>query len=187
MRDDQPIDIMQEFVDQYAREEMLAFFEFTVPRPAPPAIAGLCKISRAKSGGSRLKYLSLSFMVDTPDDDARRRVDEALGRMEEGGLHARLSQVVDVVPMPSLNAGAENHLRQADLLLDDTVVPDQFFIQERLIPMICAVTQVALGEIVWWGAQAPPATPPRRSLEAKDESLVGSLTKYLKSWGGAKK
>ncbi len=180
---DKPIDIMQDFIAQYAKEEMLAFFDFTLPQAGRAPVAGLCKISQPKNG-ARLKYLSLTFMVDTPDEEARVRIERALNRMEEDGLRKSLPAVAEVIPMPSMNTGAENYIRQTDILLQDVIYPDRSFVADLLIPAIRKVTGVDVTDVVWWdGASTPPAV----AGAARDASLVSSVREYLKSWGAGKK
>ncbi len=65
------IDLRQELIDLYADEQMLAFFEFTLERPGNEALSGLCRIARPKPHSSTLRYLSLIFLVDTPDSATR--------------------------------------------------------------------------------------------------------------------
>ncbi len=67
------IDLRQELIDLYASEQMLAFFEFTLAHPGNEALSGLCRIAQPKPHRSTLRYLSLIFLVDTPDFNPARR------------------------------------------------------------------------------------------------------------------
>lgn len=177
MSDQKPIDIMQEFVDLYGKEEMLAFFDFSIERPGMQAIAGLCRISRPKSSGAKMQYLSLTFVVDTPDESARDAVAAVLERIDADRLRRAVTGVSEVVSMPSMGGTAQTYVAQADILLD--TVPDKQFIALRLLPAIRSLMQVKPTEVVWWSE--PAATPsPHAAVPAEsDASLVGSIKAYL--------
>lgn len=178
MSDQKPIDIMQEFVDLYGKEEMLAFFDFTVERPGKEAVSGLCRISRPKSSG-RMRYLSLSFVADTPDDEAYTTICAVLERIDSDGLHRAVPEVSEVVSMPSMGMSSQSYVAQADILVD--AVPDKQFITFRLLPAIRRLMQVKPTEVVWWAEPAadgePTARPPLH--EESSGSLVGNIKSYL--------
>ena len=179
MSDQEPIDIMQEFVDLYGKEEMLAFFDFNVERSGKAPISGLCRISRPKGSGGKMQYLSLSFVADTPDEEARNAIAEILARLDSDALRRAVSEVSDVVMMPSIGGAVQSYVAQADVLLDTT--PDKQFIALRLLPAIRRLMQVKPTEIVWWGEEevATSATPRPAVAAESSGSLVGNIKSYL--------
>jgi len=179
MKPPKPVDIIQQFVDQHAREDMLGFFDLRLAGEAAGTLAGLCKISRPTPGTSKLKYLSLTFTIDVPDEDARRRADEALTRLEGGALSATLPQVVEVVPVPSLDTTAESYVRQIDFLLEDPIDPGRFFVGERLLPAVAAVTRIQVGEVVWWD-DATQTAPVSAAKDEPGSSVASRLASALK-------
>jgi hypothetical protein len=175
MSDRAAIDIMQEFVDLYGKEEMLAFFDFSVERPGREPISGLCRISRPKGGG-RMQYMSLTFVADTPDDAARQAIAALLQRIDADNLRRAVPQVSEVVTMPSIGTDPSSYVTQVDILLDS--VPDKQFIALRLLPAVRRLMQVKPTEVVWWAdpdKAAPVAAPTRET----GGSLVGDLKGYL--------
>jgi hypothetical protein len=179
MSDQKPIDIMQEFVDLYGKEEMLAFFDFNVERPGKEAISGLCRISRPKSQGAKMQYLSLTFVADTPDDDAYNTLATALERLDADSLRRAVPEVSEVVSMPSISRGSQSYIGQADILLESA--PDRQFIALRLLPAIRRLMQVKPTEVVWWAEpSASDAAAARPPVPAESgASLVGSIKSYL--------
>ncbi len=187
MSESKPIDILQELTDLYAKEDLLGFFEFTLARPGNDPLSGLCKISKPKSGGGQPAYLSLTFVVDTPDDDARVRIADAIGKMAEGGLRRALPQVAEVIPLPSLSSAADSYVQQIDVLLAAHIEPARLFVAERLAPAIRNATQFKIAEIVWWDETAEPRAAAPSSPEA-ETTLTSRVRKYLMThWGGTKK
>jgi hypothetical protein len=180
---DQRIDIMQELVELNQHEEMLAFFEFNLERPGSEPVAGLCKISKPKGGGDRLPYLSLTFMVDTPDDASTATVETALAQLERDAFKASLPSVVEVVTVPSMTSGSENSVRQLDIMLAEHVDPGQPFIMDRLLPALRSFAGLQAKQVVWWDtATESPAAPHNEatSAEAAPASLLNNLRAYLK-------
>ena len=181
MSDPKPIDIMQEFVDLYGKEEMLAFFDFSVERPGKGAVSGLCRISRPKSSGAKMQYLSLSFVADTPDDDAQAVIAAVLDRIDTDGLRRVVAEVSEVVTMPSMGGTPQSYVAQSDILLE--TIPDRQFIAMRLLPAVRRLMQVKPTEVVWWAepdvSDAPKPHPPVAA-EA-GTSIVGNIKNYISS------
>ena len=179
------IDIFQEFVEQYAREELLAFFDLTVPRAGKEPLLGLGRISQPKQGSSHLRYLSLTFVVDTPDEEARTAVQHMLSRLEETSLQTVLPQAAGLVPTPSMHTGPEHYIQQIDVLLGANTTPDKYFITERLVPALQKILPVHIGEVSWWEARPQgPSDPESESHpgEAHSASLVTHLKNFLRKF-----
>ena len=179
MSDDKPIDIMQEFVDLYGKEEMLAFFDFCVERPGKEPISGLCRISRPKSSNAKMQYLSLNFLADTPDEDAQSAIAAVLARIDTDGLRRAVAEVSEVVTMPSMGRASDSYVGQADILLD--TAPDKPFIILRLLPAVRRLMQVKPTAVVWWAESEPSGSPSTRPAVAATSggSLVGNIKSYL--------
>src|SRR5262245_42833364 len=149
---DGSVDLLREFVDLYSREEMLAFFEFRLERPGGREVEGLCRISQPKDGRSNLYYLSLGFVADTPDEAARRSIDDALARLDGDALRSAVPSVVEVLPVTSMPTGPESFVRQADILFDEQSASDPTTTLEQLIPAVARITGIHPRELVWWNS-----------------------------------
>jgi len=179
------IDIFQEFVAQYAREELLAFFDLTVPRAGKEPLLGLGRISQPKQGSSSLRYLSLTFVMDTPDEEARTAVQHVLTHLEETSLQAVLPQVAGLVPTPSMHTGPEHYIKQIDILLGATTTPDKYFLTERLVPALQKILPVQISEVSWWEARPEgphDAGSEPHTGEAQSTSLVTTLKNFLRKF-----
>ncbi|HVN84038.1 MAG TPA: hypothetical protein VMW17_04245 [Candidatus Binatia bacterium] len=177
----EPIDILKELTDLSAQEDLLAFFEFTHTAAGAPPLSGLCKVSRPQHPG-RSHYLSLTFVVDTPNRDARQWIAAILNRLATDELRHALPQVTEVIPMPSVSSSADNYVQQTDLLLADGLDAGQFFVTERLVPAISRVAQLVPTELVWWG-EAESKAPVSPVADESESSLAARLRKY---WRGAR-
>jgi hypothetical protein len=172
------IDLFEQFVSLSNQEQMLAFFDFEVDAPAGQApLSGLCRISKPKSGEWRTAYVSLAFVVDTPDEAAKAAIDAALAGLESDELKAAVPGVQEVLTVPVINVGPENYVRQADVLLEPGVNVDKGLLAQRLIPAIQQITGLKAADVVWWDDSATPSpasAPPRRGA-----SLLASIREYF--------
>ena len=160
MKEDDPIDIMQQFVDLYAREQMLCFFDFALARPGKAEIAGLCRISEPKENQSSLRYLSMVFVVDTPDAESRSAVSAVFARLEGDSMKALVAEIAEVLAVPAPTKHEENYVHQIDVLLDPDTDPDERFVSAMLLPAVRTLTGLRTSELVWWGDDAPDAKKP---------------------------
>jgi hypothetical protein len=169
------IDIIQEFVDLYKREEMLAFFEFRVG--GPNGTAGLCRVSTQKGGAAGGRYLSLTFLIDAPDEGTRAVADEALNRIEDAAVHAELPAVIAVVSIPAMIDRAESYIRQVDLMLDESTAVERSFVADRLVPLVLRLTGMTAGAVEWWDEVAQ--VQPSRSAEAVSDGPPSRVSVLL--------
>lgn len=169
------IDIRQELIDLYAGEQMLAFFEFTLERPGNEGLSGLCRIAQPKPHRSTLRYLSLIFLVDTPDSTTRLVIEKALARLEGSVLKTAVSGMTDGAIISSLSSSTENYIAQTDLLLENAV--NKAFITTQLIPAIARLAQLHLTHVEWWEESRSLAAPPADGL-----SSPSSLLATVRDW-----
>ena len=169
------IDLRQELIDLYAGEQMLAFFEFTLERPGNEALSGLCRIARPKPHSSTLHYLSLIFLVDTPDSATRPVAQKALARLEGSALKTAVPGMTDGALISSLSSSTENYIAQTDLLLEREV--NNAFITTQLIPAIARLAQLHLTHVEWWEESRSLAVPP-----ADTPSQPSSLLATVRDW-----
>lgn len=179
------IDLMQDLTRLYQREEMLAFFDFHIAHPGRDPVAGLCRISRPKDAATKVRYLSLTFVVDTPDEAARDTALAALDRIAPEPIRRALPEIREVLPVPSLSGADESLVTQIDLLVQTD--PARAFIAGQLVPAIGRLAGLEVSDFVWWEApKAPPTSPPEAAAAAaQDQSLVGRLRRFLRDQLGA--
>ena len=169
------IDLGQDLIDLYAGEQMLAFFEFTLERPGNDDLSGLCRIAQPKPHRSTLRYLSLIFLVDTPDAATRLVVQKALARLEGSALKAAVPGMTDGALLSSLHSSTENYIAQTDLLLESDV--NKAFITTQLIPALARLAQLHLTHVEWWEESRSLAAPP-----ADAPSPSSSLLATVRGW-----
>jgi len=183
MAENEAIDIFQEFVDLYEREDMLGFFGFTVNRPGMAPIPGLCRMSKPKGGDANMPYVSLTFVVDTPSDEARSVVQELLGTIDGDQLRKTAPGVADVVAVPVMSSGGDNYISQIDVLLATGTEPSRIFVGGTLLPAFRDRAGITLGEIVWWDDSTRPGQDLQASAAAlSKESLLNTLKGYLSGY-----
>jgi hypothetical protein len=175
------IDIFQEFVAQSAREDMLGFFEFTLDLEDKGTTTGICRLSQPKAGSSSLRYLSLTFVCDTPDEESKRAIDHVLSHLDESRLQAAVPQTTGIVPTPSMHTGPEHHIRQIDILLSSGATPDKRFIAERLLPALQNILPLIIGEVSWWDVRSED-TADLQSERHFQEEIGSSLLERLKNF-----
>lgn len=171
------IDLRQELIDLYAGEQMLAFFEFTLERPGNEALSGLCRIAQPKPHRSTLHYLSLIFLVDTPDSATRLVAQRALARLEGSALKTAVPDMTDGALISSLNSSTENYIAQTDLLLGSEV--NKAFITTQLIPAIARIAQLHPNHVEWW-EESPTTASPQPAPPSSPSSLLAAVRDWFR-------
>lgn len=150
MNETNSIDIRQNLVDLFALEEMLAYFEFQDVGDGEDHLSGICKISRSKKGKTRQGYLSLLFIIDTPEDKTISAFRNAMGALTEENFKLHLPELDTVVSMPPMAVAHDFHLKHVDIIIDEPLLDDRAFLSGKLYPALRNILNLETSELVWW-------------------------------------
>jgi len=171
-----PIDIERELQDLVASEEVLAFFDVTVPLASGP-IEGLCKVSRPRERRSRATYLSLMFVIDAADGAVLRAIDAHMGAADWNACGSATPGVDCILEIPHRGSTAGLFLKEIDVYLDGSRPADAAFLRDVLQPAIASAAQLQVGEITVWedpkAATAKPSAASSQTLLSRLRRLTG--------------
>lgn len=188
MTKEKPIDLMDEVISLFSREEMIAYFDFQLPVGGDASFGGLCKISRSKRDASQLNYASVLFIVDAPTPACRQGILEKLDALDETRLQEAIPELTTLVPVPAAATHPGLLLKQIDLILEKGCPATRHFVQDKLYPVICRLAGLYAEPLVFWPAPAEPAShepatakPPAQPAEVDpDTSLRSKLMKLFR-------
>jgi hypothetical protein len=150
MKNTNGIDLYREFIDVFRKEEMLAFFDFQAESGGIGPLTGLCKISRPKAGKADSRYLSLLFIIETPDEEAWKAAEARFGRIAWDGLRDRFPEFESALSIPfTLQEFSGNYFQEIDIYLKDTARVSRSFILGTLCPSVFSVAGLTAGEPVF--------------------------------------
>lgn len=144
------IDLKQETIGLFDKEDMLAFFDFDLPADQIETVQGLCKISKPKVGKSKLNYLSLLFIIDTVDDGITYKIDAIMKRISWGDLKAHLKEIDMIVPIPHVDYDAQHYLKEIEVYLRPQQRITKPFLADELYPAILKAIGCRSHELTFW-------------------------------------
>lgn len=145
-----PVDIVQECAALFNQEDTLAWFDFQLACGEGCAAPGLCRIGHPKKSTCGKDYVSLVFLIDTPDGEGRKKVIERFKQLGSGSLATMLPEIAAVVSVPSASINPEIYIKQADLILKEKFTATTEFLAQRLYPSIKEAFDLTAGELGWW-------------------------------------
>lgn len=170
------VDIMKQFISQFQKENVMGFFQFYHSFQGQKNISGLCKIAKAKKESANMKYLSLVFLVDTPDAESKKSMDDLLNKLSSSTFQKHCPALESVTPMPPMNATPESYVKHLDIMLNPSVNIDKDFVENELCPAIRSTTNfTATEDLIWWDDI--------NSAEklVKDRSIFDKIRRFFKS------
>jgi len=173
---DRTIDLEQQFLELFDREQMLAYFDVGI-RHGDGVASGLCKVSHPKETDPHRLYLSLLYVVDTPDDAAWPTLRELTGRMPWAALPESLPGTESVLYIPYPRSDAPVFMFETDVYLTIRREGLRTYLTTRLHPTVRGMLGEA-GEIVFWEdapavRAAPPLAPEKTLVERIRKKLLG--------------
>ncbi len=145
------IDLHQEFIELFRKEEMLAFFDFQSKTDKDAPFSGLCKVSKPAPGKSDSMYLSLLFIIETPEEQLWRDVAAWFDAIDWEGLSSRLPEFESVLSIPySLESFTGNFFQEVDVYLKKGTVLSRSYVLGTLYPAVRTVAGIEAGEPVFW-------------------------------------
>jgi hypothetical protein len=178
------IDLYRQFIDEFHKEEMLAFFDFQADTEHNGTLSGLCKVSRPKPGKSDSRYLSLLFIIETPDEQAWKEAQTRFGRIPWDGLQGRFPEFESALSIPfTLREFTGNHFQEVDIYLKEGTLISRSFILGTLCPSVFSVAGIRAGEPVFREDLPDSCKDPERAIQennAPGASLVSRLRALFK-------
>lgn len=170
------IDLRQQFIEVFNREEMLAFFDFRAKTGLDGFATGLCKISKPKEGASNTHYFSLLFIIETPDEETWHTVDTWFSSIDWDTLRNCLPEFESVLSIPfALQQFTGNFFQEIDIYVREETPPSRSFILGALFPAVRTTSGIEAGEPIFW-----EDLPPSRSGE-NPENRNASLLERLQN------
>lgn len=176
-----PSDARDELQDFFSQEEFLAFFNFHQPAPAgQKTLEGLCKVARPRTGtrSAQVNYLCLTFVVDTPGQEAEHRIEGLLDQINVAVFKPRVPALQSITSVPASMRGSENYVHQMDLIFARGTVLDP----REIIPLILFTFREATGlkteSPQWWDEDAL-APPPSETEKANWGNRLKALWKAM--------
>lgn len=151
MKSEKPIDLNKQLLELLEKEQMLAYFDFSMRVGGVPApLHGICKISKPKANQAKGAYFAVLFIIDTPDMDARRKVASHMNDVNWERLKAASPAVNSVFPVPYMHISAEIYFLEVDIYFASQNMPQKTFLSEVVAPEIERITGFKPGEIIFW-------------------------------------
>ncbi|MBN2107219.1 MAG: hypothetical protein JW832_07300 [Deltaproteobacteria bacterium] len=145
----QPLDIVQECAALFTQENTLAWFDVQLECDGG-STEGLCRIAHPKTAACGRDYVSLVFVVDTPQESQREQVAAVLAGLGNGVLEKALPEIAAVVAVPPSSCGPQLLIRQFDLMLKELFRASPEFIASRLHPALQDAPGLQTGGLGWW-------------------------------------
>jgi hypothetical protein len=177
-----PVDIIQECAALFTQEDTLAWFDFHYDRGEGPAAEGLCRIAHPKKSACGRDYVSLVFVMDTPDASGREQAVAGLKRLGSGMLETMLPEIFSVVSVPPASCSRQIYIKQFDLMLKEMFTASREFIGRRLHPALADALSLSAGELAWWEdmrKEKPSASAQREVAKKRPKSLMVRLQEKL--------
>jgi hypothetical protein len=182
MKSEKIIDLKQQLIGLFEKEEVLAFFDFELAVDPGASVQGLCKISEPKAGTSKSNYLSLLFIIDAIDDAIEAKVDLYMKGILWHEFKDRMSGIDMVVPMPHVSYGTRHYLKEVELYLGRKTQITPSFVSGDLYPAIVKTLGCRGGEPVFWNDL--PREKKQFELtelpQGTDRSLIETIIDYFK-------
>jgi len=142
------IDLYDELLSLIEKEEMFAFFDFSLSLPEGRTVSGLCEISKPKSADSKTHYIALMFLIDAVEEILCHVVDEHINKIDWDDLRDSVPKITSILPMPYLSEHSGIYAREVDIYLFDDNLTRPFI--ERFQPLLAEVMGFKAETPVFW-------------------------------------
>jgi len=175
------IDVNQQLIDLFNKEKMLAFFDFRLNLSGNVPVSGLCKISQPKSTAERAQYLSMLFLIDTPNEAVWQQVEAFARNIGWNSFLREMPGVQTVLPIPTRHQGTGIYFKETDIFLEPDVVVSKAYVASKLYPAISKIIGLRAGELVFWDdlPEKQQAIRGMRSEQEPCQSLLSRLKDFF--------
>jgi hypothetical protein len=144
------IDLTKQLSELFNKEQMLAFFDFQVTPGGNEPVSGLCKISRPKGTGEQTQYVSMLFLIDTPDDALWEHVNTFVNHIGWNAFRRELPGAETVLSIPHLIHKTGIYFKETAIYLSNDIKVSKYYVSSKLYPAILRVMGLKAGELIFW-------------------------------------
>jgi hypothetical protein len=173
------IDVKQQLIDLFEKENVLAFFDFQLTLDQKETIQGLCKIAEPKEGQSKSNYLSLFFIIDTSEEAKESTIDALIKGIAWGDFKKYMQGIDTVVSIPHVNYGTHHYIKEVELYLSPSQQATRAYLAGALYPAINKALGCRGGDLVFWD-EIPFEKKNLEIPQETDRSLIAQLIDYFK-------
>ncbi|MHB8773184.1 MAG: hypothetical protein ACYC7J_19485 [Syntrophales bacterium] len=180
MRREKAIDLEQQLIELFDREDVLAFFDFQLPVDQKATVQGLCKISEPNQKDSKSGYLSILLIIDTVDE----AVEDAVRALMKGISWAELKKhtpgIEMIIPMPHVSHGTQHYLEEIAVYLAPQQRITKSYLTDDLYPAIMNTLGCSGNGLIFWDERLRPQKDANRDRQDKpDRSLLERMIAYF--------
>ena len=176
------IDLNQQLIDLFNKEEMLAFFDFGLSLSGNEPVSGLCKISRPKDTDHHTQYISLLFLIDTPNGAIWEAVHAYADNIGWSKFEAELPGIETVLSIPHVHHGIGIYFKETAIYLNSDAAASKYYVSNKLYPAILKIMGLRAGELVFW-EDLPETKHDLKSVLAEKESSQSMLSRLKDFFG----
>lgn len=144
------IDLTRQLIELFNKEQMLAFFDFHIYPGGNDAVSGLCKISKPRGTDQQTQYVSLLFLIDTPDDAVWESVNAFIESIEWHAFEHELPGTGIVLSILHMFHASGMYFKETAIFLGNNIRISRQFVREKLYPAISRVMGLTAGELIFW-------------------------------------
>lgn len=150
----------REDIEAFFREEVfLAFFDFKKELTGGNSLSGLVKVARPGDNQGGARYLSLTFIVDTPKSSFTAAARQLLERLNETAFRRHVPDLKGVTSVPGVAGahGSDHYIHNMDLVFGPEGIGN---VKERVNQVVVSVRQGADVQTEvpqWWAEENAPA------------------------------
>jgi len=149
MSEDDVLDLRQQLVDLFNREEMLAFFDFALEVGSDRGVTGLCKISRPKARECS-HYYSMLFIVDTADEEVRWEVGKYMKGINWEEIGSNIPGTDSVLSLQGIDLGPTVYFQEMDVYVKRGTDVTAQYITKEVYPTVSHAIGLKAGELMFW-------------------------------------
>lgn len=176
MKREKIIDLTQELISLFDKEDVLAFFDFQLIVDRTETVQGLCKISKPKEG--KPNYLSLMFIIDAIDDKIADRVNSVMKSVSWGEFKKHGHGIDMVIAMPHVKRDTQHYLEEIEIYLNPELRITKAYLTDDLYPAIVRTLGCTGGGLVLWDDL--PTKRIDNPNKMKNHSMINLIIAYLK-------
>jgi len=150
MSNEKILDLEEQFIGQFDREDLIAFFDFQLAVDQKESVQGLCRISKPKKGEAVSNYISLLFVIDKIDDRFKGEIDSHMRGISWDDLMNKLKRCEMIVPMPHVSYETRHFSQGVEIYLDRDMQITKEYIGDDLYPAILEIFHCKSNELTFW-------------------------------------
>ena len=144
------INLDEELQELFKKEEIFAMLDFKLIITDGESFSGFCVILKSKNKESGLRYFSLIFIVDSPDNIKAGKIKSTLQNFDFEILKNNIPELKKEISFANPESTSRHCYYEVYLYFDESLISPEKLLADKIYQELKKIRGLEIGDLIFW-------------------------------------